>query len=193
MFKRVVDIGLALSMIALLGPVMVAVAIMVRLSSPGPVIFRHERVGLNGRLFHVYKFRSMRAGVSLSPEQVSQFSQSYKLSNDPRVTAVGRWLRRLSLDEAPQLFNVLGGSMSIVGPRPVTAHELQSKYGSAADELLSMKPGLTGLWQVSGRSALTYEERVALDLRYVRESGTRLDLAIIARTPLAVLLMRGAE
>lgn len=172
---------------------MLVTAILVRVTSSGSVLFRHERVGLNHQPFCVIKFRSMRPDIELTPEQEERFKVEYKLADDPRISGVGRWIRRLSIDEIPQLLNVLGGSMTLVGPRPVTHAELIGKYGADADELVSVKPGLTGLWQTSGRTSLTYEERIALDLRYVRERSLRMDLAILVRTPVVVLLMRGAE
>ncbi|MDP2326979.1 MAG: sugar transferase [Dehalococcoidia bacterium] len=188
-----IDLVVATLSFVALSPVLLVAALAVRFSSPGPVLFRHQRVGRSGVPFVVYKFRTMRTDTGLPPDAIASFRENYKLAADPRITPVGRWLRRTSLDEAPQLLNVLSGTMSMVGPRPVTPAELQEKYGDHADELVSVKPGLTGLWQVSGRSSLTYRQRVDLDLRYVRERGLWADLKIIARTPLAVLLMRGAE
>lgn len=188
-----IDLVLAILSLAALSPVLLIAALAVRFTSPGPILFRHQRVGRNGVPFVVYKFRTMRTDTGLTPDAIASFRENYKLAGDPRITPVGRWLRRTSLDEAPQLLNVLSGTMSIVGPRPVTPVELHEKYGEHADELVSVKPGLTGLWQVSGRSSLTYRQRVDLDLQYVRERGLWTDLKIIARTPLAVLLMRGAE
>lgn len=191
--KRIIDVAGAIFALGLLSPVVLLAAVAVKATSRGPVIYRHQRVGLHGQTFSVYKFRSMRTDRVLTPEEEAAFKLEYKLDNDPRITRVGRWLRRLSIDEIPQLVNVLSGSMSIVGPRPVTLDELSERYGSAADELVTVKPGLTGLWQVSGRSKLRYEERIGLDLQYVRECSLAGDLAILARTPLSVLLMRGAE
>ncbi len=191
--KRTLDIAVALVALVLFSPLVLVVALCVRLSSPGSVLFRHERVGLHGRPFRAWKFRTMRADRGLSAELVARFEENYKLADDPRVTPIGRWLRRTSIDEIPQLVNVLRGEMSLVGPRPVTRVELAQKYRHEADEFLSVKPGLTGLWQVSGRTSLSYEERVQLDLRYARECELLLDLSILARTPVAVLLMRGAE
>lgn len=191
--KTVSDIAIASLAILFLSPLLLIAAVAVRLTSRGPILFHHTRVGRDGKLIEVYKFRSMRTDMQLTPEHAEHFSRQFKLSNDPRITHVGRWLRRTSIDEAPQLFNVLRGEMSIVGPRPVTAVELEQKYGADAAEFVSVKPGLTGLWQVSGRSSLTYEQRIELDLRYIRERSLLTDLKIIARTPLAVLLMRGAE
>lgn len=191
--KRTLDILIASIALAVFSPLVVVVALAVRLTSPGSALFRHERVGLHGRVFRAWKFRTMRADRPLPPELAAQFEVNYKLTDDPRITGVGRWLRRTSIDEIPQLVNVLRGEMSLVGPRPVTRAELQQKYRDDVEEFLSVKPGLTGLWQVSGRTSLSYEERVQLDLRYARECDLLLDLGILARTPAAVLLMRGAE
>lgn len=191
--KAVADFLIALVGLIVLSPVMLFAAIAVKISSPGPVLYRHERVGRDGVSFDAYKFRSMRADVELTPAQVEQFRTHYKIADDPRITTVGRWLRRSSIDEMPQLLNVLTGRMAIVGPRPVTRRELDEKYRERASLLVSTRPGLTGLWQVSGRSLLTYDERIALDLKYVRERSFLMDLKILVRTPLAVLLMRGSQ
>jgi lipopolysaccharide/colanic/teichoic acid biosynthesis glycosyltransferase len=127
------------------------------------------------------------------PELATEFMRAYKIRHDPRTTRIGSMLRKLSLDELPQLWNVIRGEMSLVGPRPLLADELRTKYGPAASQVLSVRPGLTGLWQVSGRSATSYEERVQLDVSYVERQSLHLDLWIIARTPIAVLTMRGAH
>jgi lipopolysaccharide/colanic/teichoic acid biosynthesis glycosyltransferase len=127
------------------------------------------------------------------PDFAARFSKSYKLRQDHRVTRVGRILRKTSLDELPQFLNVIRGDMSLVGPRPVPAEELRIKYGPAASQVVSVRPGLTGLWQVSGRGATSYEERVRLDVSYVERRSLLLDLGIIARTPIALLTMRGAH
>jgi len=167
----------------------------VRLSSPGPVLYRQERVGINGRSFTMLKFRSMvvDADGQLDALRDGNISDGllFKLRNDPRVTPVGRWLRRLSLDELPQLFNVLGGSMSLVGPRPPLPGEV-ARYDSSVSRRLLVKPGLTGLWQISGRSDLSWDESVRLDLRYVENWTFALDLLILWKTASAVLRSRGA-
>jgi len=191
--SRALDFLIAGAALALLFPLLVVAALAVRVTSPGPVIFRHERAGQDGRPFQVYKFRSMYLQHDLSEELQRELDERFKLTRDPRVTFVGGILRRTSLDEVPQLLNVLGGDMAIVGPRPVTAAEVIRKYGETAPEVLSVKPGITGLWQVSGRSLLSYEDRVRLDLEYVRTRSLRGDVGIMLRTIPAILSMRGAE
>src|SRR4051812_4121565 len=171
MGKRFLDVFAATLLLTLLLPVWIAVAVAVRVKSPGPVFFRQTRVGRHGRLFTCLKFRTMvvNAEAFLHRDESLRcaFSENWKLHHDPRVTSVGRFLRKSSLDEVPQLINVLRGEMSLVGPRPVQQSELSECYGKHAADLVIVRPGLTGLWQVSGRSKLTYEQRVALDLEYV--------------------------
>jgi exopolysaccharide biosynthesis polyprenyl glycosylphosphotransferase len=184
--------GLAL---LVLSPLLLGVAIAIRLTSPGPVLFHQERVGMNGRTFTMLKFRSMVVDADrllnfLQAENISD-GLLFKMREDPRVTPVGRWLRRLSLDELPQLLNVLGGSMSLVGPRPPLPVEV-ARYDSSVSRRLLVKPGLTGLWQVSGRSDLPWEEAVRLDLRYVENWSLAVDLLILWKTGRAVLSRSGA-
>ena len=181
--------------ILLVGPVLLAIAAAVRLSSPGPILYRQERVGVNGDLYTMLKFRSMVDGADAKLHELLTHNEAsgllFKMRKDPRVTAVGRWLRRFSLDELPQLFNVLGGSMSLVGPRPPLPHEVE-RYDTSIRRRLLVKPGLTGLWQISGRSDLSWEESVRLDLRYVENWSLALDLLILWKTASAVLRSRGA-
>lgn len=191
--SRALDIVVASAALALLSPLLVVAALAVRLTSPGPAIFRHERAGRHGRPFQVYNFRSMYLQRELPEEMQRELDERFNLTRDPRVTLVGNILLRTSLDDVPQLLNVLAGDMAIVGPRPVTTTEVARKYGEAATEVLSVKPGITGLWQVSGRSLLSYEDRVRLDLEYVRTRSLRGDLGIMLRTIPAILSMRGAE
>jgi exopolysaccharide production protein ExoY len=195
--KRTLDVLLALVALILIAPILVAVAIAVHLSSPGPVFFHQTRVGLHGRPFTCLKFRTMikdaERVLELDPELGASFVTCYKLKEDYRVTRVGAVLRKLSLDELPQFVNVLRGDMSLVGPRPVPAEELRHKYGPAGHVVVSVRPGLTGLWQVSGRSTTTYEERVQLDLSYVERRSPLMDTWIVIRTPIALLTMRGAH
>jgi exopolysaccharide biosynthesis polyprenyl glycosylphosphotransferase len=187
-------IGAAVA-ILLVGPVLLAIAAAVRLSSPGPVLYRQERVGVNGDLYTMLKFRSMVDGADAKLHDLLTQNEAsgllFKMRKDPRVTTVGRWLRRFSLDELPQLFNVLGGSMSLVGPRPPLPHEVE-RYDTSIRRRLLVKPGLTGLWQISGRSDLSWEESVRLDLRYVENWSLALDLLILWKTASAVLRSRGA-
>jgi exopolysaccharide biosynthesis polyprenyl glycosylphosphotransferase len=195
MVKGGVDRCAALLGLLALSPVLLTIAVAVRMSSPGPVLYRQERVGVNGRSFTMLKFRSMAVDADRELEKLRAANISdgllFKLRDDPRVTPVGRWLRRLSLDELPQLFNVLGGSMSLVGPRPPLPGEV-ARYDTSVSRRLLVKPGLTGLWQISGRSDLPWEEAVRLDLRYVENWSLALDTKIIWKTFAAVLRARGA-
>ncbi len=196
--KTLLDFVVALSMGLVLAPLLMGIAIVVRLDG-GPVLFRHERVGYRGRTFLCLKFRTMAASgdaalrdlLARDPAARQEWAETHKLRHDPRVTPVGRLLRATSLDELPQLLNVLRGEMSLVGPRPVIMAEL-SRYGADAAYYLAATPGLTGLWQVSGRSETSYEQRVQLDTAYVRTWTFWTDVAILLRTVPAVLLKRGA-
>jgi undecaprenyl-phosphate galactose phosphotransferase len=174
----------------LFGPIMVAVAAVVAFSSGGKIIFSQQRVGRDGKEFRIYKFRTMIENseqvlkdlIESDDEARLEWERDFKLKNDPRITPVGRLLRRTSLDELPQIWNVLRGEMSIVGPRPVLREELDMHYASARHHYLSVAPGLTGLWQVSGRNDLDYEQRVLLDRRYVENWNVFTDFAIVMRT-----------
>ncbi|WP_322867747.1 sugar transferase [Aquicoccus sp. G2-2] len=187
--KRVFDVAAAVVLLLLTLPLTVAIA-GVLWAQGGGIFFRQRRVGHAGRMFDMWKFRSMQPGAERrlaqflehNPALRREWAQGAKLSVDPRVTRLGVVLRRYSLDELPQLWNVLRGDMSLVGPRPVPGDELRSFYGAAAKIYCAGRPGLTGLWQVSGRNALSYEARVMLDLRYRRDQGVALDLWIIWRT-----------
>jgi exopolysaccharide biosynthesis polyprenyl glycosylphosphotransferase len=187
-------VGAAVAVV-LVGPVLAAIAIAVRLSGAGPILYRQERVGANGELYTMLKFRSMVDGAEGRLAELLDSNEGsgllFKIRNDPRVTRVGWWLRRFSLDELPQLFNVLGGSMSLVGPRPPLPHEVE-RYDTSIRRRLLVKPGLTGLWQISGRSDLSWEESVRLDLRYVENWSLALDLLILWKTASAVLRSHGA-
>jgi exopolysaccharide production protein ExoY len=193
--KRVVDIVLALSGIFLLAPLFVICFLATAFTSPGPALFRHRRVGFDGKHFDCLKFRTMvtdapdrlRRFLESSPEAASEWATNRKLRHDPRVTAIGSILRKSSLDELPQLFNVLRGEMSIVGPRPVTDEELE-RYSSSVGAYLACRPGITGLWQVSGRSTTTYSKRVACDTFYARNWSMYLDAKIVIVTLPSVLL-----
>jgi exopolysaccharide biosynthesis polyprenyl glycosylphosphotransferase len=194
--KGAADRLAALSGLLVLLPVFLAIAVLVRLTSPGPALFRQTRIGVGGRPFTMYKFRSMR--VTAESELADLAAQNeraegllFKMRHDPRVTPVGGWLRRFSLDELPQLLNVVKGDMSLVGPRPPLQTEVE-KYADDVRRRLLVKPGLTGLWQISGRSDLSWDESVRLDLYYVENWTPLLDVAIIAKTFLAVVSRRGA-
>lgn len=197
--KRTVDIVLALSGIILLAPLLIICFAVTALTSPGPALFRHRRVGFNGKHFDCFKFRTMvtdaperlRKLLESDPSAAAEWATSRKLRNDPRITAIGGILRKSSLDELPQLFNVLRGDMSIVGPRPVTDEELE-RYASSVNAYLSCRPGITGLWQVSGRSTTTYNKRVACDTFYARNWSMALDVKIIAVTIPALLVSDNA-
>jgi exopolysaccharide biosynthesis polyprenyl glycosylphosphotransferase len=196
--KRTLDLLVSGTAIILLAPVGLAIALAIRFESPGPAIFRQKRLGLGGRSFRLWKYRSM----CVDAEEVLKsdlllyrryVENDYKLApeEDPRVTRVGRFLRRTSLDELPQLFNVLLGDMSLVGPRPVVPDEIQH-YGTETRVFQAVKPGLTGHWQVSGRSNVAYPERAELDIDYINNWGLGRDLRILAGTFAAVLQRRGA-
>jgi exopolysaccharide biosynthesis polyprenyl glycosylphosphotransferase len=193
--KGGVDRAVAALALVLLAPVLCGLALAVKLSSPGPVLYRQERVGLNGGSFTMLKFRSMVADADRRLEDLRGDNISdgllFKMRSDPRVTPVGRLLRRLSLDELPQLFNVLRGTMSLVGPRPPLPGEV-ARYDTWVSRRLLVKPGLTGLWQISGRSDLSWEESVRLDLRYVENWSLAMDVLILWKTGRAVLSRSGA-
>ena len=193
--KSIIDRTLALFMLVGLAPVFAVIALAVRLTTHGPVFFRQERVGRHGEHFRIWKFRSMRTDAERLRSELSQRNETdgvlFKIRNDPRITPIGRFLRRWSLDELPQLFNVLIGQMSIVGPRPPLPSEVENFEEGARRKLL-VKPGLTGLWQVSGRAELAWTETVRLDLYYVENWSPALDIMIAWKTISAVLTGRGA-
>jgi lipopolysaccharide/colanic/teichoic acid biosynthesis glycosyltransferase len=193
--KRLIDLLGAAAALLLLAPIMAVLAAVVKLTSPGPVLFTHTRLGRGGAEFRCYKFRTMVADaedvLARSPELQAKFEVNFKLARDPRLTSVGAFLRRTSLDELPQFYNVLNGTMSLIGPRPIVPRE-RAKYGPCIDRLLSVKPGLGGAWQAYGRSNTTYEQRIALDMYYIDNRSLLLDLKIILLTTLVVLLGHGA-
>jgi lipopolysaccharide/colanic/teichoic acid biosynthesis glycosyltransferase len=197
--KRAMDIAGAGALLLLTLPVFLLLAALVRRDG-GSAFYAHQRVGRDGTLFGCLKFRSMvmdadrrlAALLDQDPAARAEWEATRKLKNDPRVTAVGRFLRATSLDELPQLINVLKGEMSLVGPRPVQAAELAAFYGAAAQHYLSVRPGITGPWQVSGRNDTSYAQRVALDVAYATQPSLLNDIRILLRTPIAVLARRGA-
>ena len=197
---RSLDIALSLAMAVILLPVMLLIAVAIALADPGPVFFAHRRTGRNGRQFNCYKFRTMSVGaeeilnrlLANSPAFRNEWARGQKLVQDPRVTPLGRLLRTTCLDELPQLFNVLIGDMSIVGPRPIITSEL-ARYGRHAADYLAVKPGLTGLWQVTRTEETTYRRRVATDVLYVRNKSLALDCQILLATIPAVLTGRGSS
>jgi len=193
--KRVFDCALASALLVATAPLWIVVAALVRLTSPGPVLFRQRRCGRWGKEFTCYKFRTMVDGAELTRKQLEALNEVdgpvFKIRNDPRVTPVGRFLRRSSIDELPQLLNVLRGDMSIVGPRPPIPEEV-ARYRPRDHQRLAVTPGLTCLWQIRGRSEIKFDEWVRLDLEYIRRRSLWLDLAIVVRTIPAVLSGRGA-
>ena len=195
LMKAVFDRVVALGFIVLLAPVLIGLALAVRLSSPGPVLFRQQRVGRAGVEFTMLKFRSMYSDAEQRLCDLYALSDGngvvFKMRDDPRMTPLGRWIRRFSLDELPQLFNVLRGDMSLVGPRPPLSEEV-ALYAADDSRRMLVKPGITGLWQVSGRSDLSWDESVRLDLRYVDNWSMTLDLLILWKTVRAVIYGAGA-
>jgi lipopolysaccharide/colanic/teichoic acid biosynthesis glycosyltransferase len=203
--KQIFDLTCSLVLLLLVAPLLASVALAVRLSSPGPILFVQSRIGKNGKAFSMYKLRTMYAGSDMGSDVeihrayvralINGIAQpsggAFKLTDDPRVTPLGRVLRRFSVDELPQLFNVLKGEMSLVGPRPPLLYEVEL-YSAREHARLSVSPGLTGLWQISGRSELTFQQMVDLDLDYIQRWSIWLDLKILFVTPLAVIKGRGA-
>ncbi|WP_233996733.1 sugar transferase [Porphyrobacter sp. CACIAM 03H1] len=198
--SRGLDILIASLALLFFLPLFVVIAIAIKCTDPGPVFFRHRRVGLGGKTFGCWKFRSMVIDAEArleqilcsDPEAAREWAEHQKLTNDPRVTALGNFLRRSSLDELPQLFNVLMGEMSIVGPRPIVENEA-ARYGQHFALYCLVRPGITGLWQISGRSDIRYFERVLLDVRYVSSRSMMRDLKIIVLTVPSVLAARGSR
>lgn len=196
--KRLFDLIGALFIGVLALPLILVIAITIRLSGT-PVLFSHSRIGRGRKPFSCYKFRSMAPNaeeilqeiVHSDPEALSEWRENHKLKNDPRVTRLGDFLRKSSLDELPQLWNVLKGEMSLVGPRPIVPDELE-RYGNKVRSYCSVRPGMTGLWQISGRSSVTYSRRVSLDMLYIRKQGSRVDLWIILKTIFVVIRRVGA-
>lgn len=195
--KRSLDILASFAGLIVLSPLFLIVALAIKIEDPkGKVIFGHRRVGRNGKLFPCMKFRSMFANAeemkkNFTEDQKKEYAENFKLKDDPRITKVGKFIRKTSLDELPQLFNILKGDMSIVGPRPIVTDELEF-YGEYEEYYKAVKPGLTGLWQVSGRSDTSYEERVALDMEYVTTRTAFKDIYIIIMTVFKVIKREGS-
>lgn len=195
-FKRIVDVILGCIGLVLLSPVFLILAICIKIDSKGPVIFAHKRIGKNGKEFNMYKFRSMYENAeemieNFNEEQKREWQENFKLENDPRITKVGNFLRKTSLDELPQIVNIIKGDLSIIGPRPVIDEELE-KYGKHKDKFLSITPGLTGYWQANGRSNTTYEERMQMELYYIDNQSLWLDIKIFFKTIVSVIKKEGA-
>ena len=196
MVKRTADVTLSAIAMVLLLPVLAIIAIAIKLDSKGPVFFKHTRIGKDGKIIKIYKFRSMVENAedlikNFTPEQMKEYKENYKLSNDPRITKVGKILRKTSLDELPQLINIFKGDLSIIGPRPVVADELK-KYGPNIDKFLSVTPGLTGYWAANGRSCTTYEQRMQMELFYVDNLSFKMDAKVFFKTIESVVSGRGA-
>ena len=194
--KRVIDVILASVALILLSPLFAIIAIAIKIDSKGPVFFAHKRIGKNGKIIKLYKFRSMVINAeelikSFTPEQMKEYKENYKLINDPRITKVGKFLRKTSLDELPQLINIINGDLSIIGPRPVIADELE-KYGTNKDKFLSVTPGLTGYWAANGRSNTTYEQRMEMELYYIDNLSLKMDIKVFFKTILSVVKKEGA-
>jgi len=198
--KRLLDIVVAATALVFVLPLLLTVGLLIRLQDGGRAVYSQKRYGRDGRTFHCFKLRSMvldadarlKEILETDPEARAEWETLQKLSHDPRITPLGHFIRKTSIDELPQLINILKGEMSIVGPRPIVENEI-SKYGEYYRDYCSVRPGLTGLWQVEGRSDTTYEERVQLDARYAKERTFTGDIMIMLRTVPAVLFSRGAR
>ncbi len=195
--KRIFDIVMSLMGLFFLLPLFLLIMVAIKIDSKGPCFFVHKRVGKNGKTLGVMKFRTMVVNAEemlkqLTPEQEKEFKEKFKLDNDFRVTRVGKFLRKTSLDELPQLLNILLGNMTLIGPRPVIEVELE-KYGFHKDKFLSVTPGLTGYWQANGRSNTTYEERIKMDMYYIDHMNVFLDIKIVFQTVRSVLKKEGAK
>lgn len=195
--KRVFDIIFSLIGLVLLSPIFLIISVIIKLDSKGPVFFVHSRIGEKGKPIGIYKFRTMVNNAEdlikkFTPEQKEEFERSYKLENDPRITKIGNFLRKTSLDELPQILNILKGELSIIGPRPIIQAELE-KYEENKEKFLSVKPGLTGYWAANGRSDTSYEERMQMELYYVDNMSFKLDVKIFFKTIFAVIKKEGAR
>ena len=195
--KKIFDVSISFISLILLSPVFLILAILVKLDSKGPVFYAHKRKGKNRSDIKIYKFRTMYSNSdeifqSFTTEQKEEYYKSFKLDNDPRVTKLGGFLRKTSLDELPQLLNILTGDMSFVGPRPIIDDEIK-KYGMNKDKLLSVTPGLTGWWACNGRSCTSYEDRMKLELFYVDNRSILLDIKVFIKTFISVIKRNGAK
>ncbi len=195
--KRTTDLVLALAALCLSAPLMLLIALLIKIDTKGPILFVHHRVGKNGCPLSLYKFRSMYTDAEakiaeFTPEQKTEWEENFKLVNDPRLTPVGRILRQTSLDELPQFFNILRGDLSFVGPRPVVPDELK-KYGEKKDKFLSVTPGLSGYWQAYARNSCSYEKRMEMELYYVENANYLWDIKILFATVGALITRRGAR
>lgn len=197
--KRLFDIILTSIALIVLSPAFIIIAILIKIDSKGSILYRHKRIGKNGKYIYLYKFRSMYSDskerlekLLENPKIRKEWEENFKLDNDPRITKIGKFLRKTSLDELPQLLNILMGDMSLVGPRPIIDGEIK-KYGKDTSKFLSVTPGLTGWWACNGRSCTSYDERKKLELYYVDHRSIRLDFKIILKTFISVLKGNGAK
>ena len=198
-FKRFFDILFSLIVLLICLPFFLIIALLIKIDSKGPVFYKHQRIGKNGKTIYLYKFRSMYKGADKKLKELlkdsklkKEWEENFKLDNDPRITRVGKILRKTSIDELPQLINILKGDMSVVGPRPIVEGEIE-KYGKKQAKFLSVTPGLTGWWACNGRSCKSYSDRIKLELYYVDHISLILDIKIIFKTVIAVLKGHGAK
>lgn len=194
--KRGLDIVISFLSLIILSPIFLIISFLIKIDSPGKVFFKHKRIGKDGKYIYLYKFRTMYKNAdemkkNFTKEQMEEFARDFKLKNDPRVTKIGKFLRKTSLDELPQLLNILKGDMSLIGPRPVVDKEIE-KYGMLKNIFLSVTPGLTGYWACNGRSCTNYDERIKLELFYVYNFCFKLDLKIFFKTIKSVIAKEGA-
>jgi len=194
--KRFFDIVLASIGMIVLSPIFLIISLAIKLESKGPIFFKHTRIGKDGKIIKIYKFRSMVNNAEdmikeFTPEQMKEYRENYKLTNDPRITKVGKFLRKTSLDELPQLINIIKGDLSIIGPRPVVSDELK-KYGTNTRKFLSVTPGLTGYWAANGRSCTSYEQRMQMELFYIDNLSWKMDIKVFFKTIEAVIKREGA-
>jgi exopolysaccharide production protein ExoY len=198
-FKRIFDLVLCILFLPITLPVLLALMVLIKLDSRGPAIFKSERIGRHGNKFQIFKLRTMCLNADERLEELLkdndnlrvEWEMDHKLKNDPRITRLGRVVRALSFDELPQIFNVLKGEMSFVGPRPIVEAEI-AKYGNRFAEYKSIRPGITGMWQINGRNDISYAKRVAMDARYAKLADLKLDLKILVKTVPAALSKKGA-
>lgn len=196
-FKRMMDLLMVSVAVILLLPIFLLIAILVKITSKGPIIYKHKRVGKNGREIYLYKFRTMVSDADnfdkyFTKKELKKFKENYKLEDDPRITKLGKILRRTSLDELPQLFNILKGDMALIGPRPVVEEEL-AYFKENKELILSIMPGLTGWWACNGRSCRSYDERVSLEAYYAKNMSLTLDIKCFFKTIVTVIKKEGAK
>lgn len=195
-FKRTSDVVISTIAIVALMPLILLIGILIKIDSKGSVFYKQKRIGKNGKYFMIYKFRTMVSDANninkyFSKDQIKEFNKNFKLENDPRITKIGKFLRKTSLDELPQLINIIKGDLSIIGPRPVVDNEID-KYGIYKDKFLSVTPGLTENWAANGRSCTSYDERIKLELDYIDNISLKMDMQVFFKTIITVLKREGA-